>query len=208
MYYHPLLSPAPAPALLRDSTAAREASAGALPARKWLVPVDGTPASMTAVEYVIAHADRAHTHVHLLNVQPPIMAGDVSVLASAKVAADLRRSAGELAVRDAKRLLSRHAFEHTSEVVFGAPAEAIVRSAAKRGCSRIVIASRRSGVIANLIRRSVSSRVARLSHVPVTVVKPEAMSGRERASVGHAREARRRPAGVSIGPARVSTRSQ
>ena len=46
------------------------------PINKWLVPVDGTPASMSAIEYVIAHADRARTHLHLLNVQPTIMAGD------------------------------------------------------------------------------------------------------------------------------------
>jgi hypothetical protein len=80
---------------------------------------------MSAVEYVIAHADHARTHLHLLNVQPTIMAGDVSVLASAKLVADLRRSAGERTLNPAKTLLNRHSFQHTSEVVFGALAEAI-----------------------------------------------------------------------------------
>jgi len=161
------------PALLRDWTAARHAFEKAQPIQKWLVPVDGSPESLSGVEYVIAHADSARTHVHLLNVQSPIMTGDVSLLASAKLVADSRRSAGTQALRDAKALLNRHAFEHTSEVVFGAVPEAIVRSAAERGCSKIVMGSRRTGLLAGIAGRSVSSRVVRLSHVPVTVTKPE-----------------------------------
>jgi nucleotide-binding universal stress UspA family protein len=128
---------------------------------------------MSAIEYVIAHADSARTHVHAVNVQPPIMAGDVSVLASAKLVAGLRRSAGEDALNVAKTLLNRYSFQHTSEVVFGAPAEAIVRSAAERGCAKIVMGSRATGVLGYTLGRSVSSRVVRLSHVPVTLVKPE-----------------------------------
>jgi nucleotide-binding universal stress UspA family protein len=161
------------PALLRDWTAARKAFSNTQPGQKWLVPVDGTREAMSAIDYVIAHADSARTHVHLLNVQSPIMTGDVSVLASTKLVADLRRSAGEQALRDAKAALKRHAFQHTNEIVFGAAAEAIVRSAAERGCSKIVMGSRRTGLITNIVGRSVSSRVVKLSHVPVTVVKPE-----------------------------------
>ena len=177
MYYEALV-PTPAthgsgPAPLRDWTAGRDPVATAGPRHKWLVPVDGTPASMAAVEYVIAHADRARTHLHLLNVQPTIMAGDVSIVASAELVADLRRSAGERALNAARTLLDRHAFQHTSEVVFGAPAEAIVRTAAERRCGKIVLGARGVGVIANIAGRSVSGRVVRLSHVPVTIVKPQ-----------------------------------
>ena len=177
MYYEALV-PTPAahssgPAPLRDWTAGRDPVATVRPRHTWLVPVDGTPASMSAVEYVIAHADRARTHLHLLNVQPTIMAGDVSVVASAKLVADLRRSAGERALEAARTLLNRHAFQHTSEVVFGAPAEAIVRTAAERRCAKIVLGARGVGVIANIAGRSVSGRVVRLSHVPVTLVKPQ-----------------------------------
>jgi nucleotide-binding universal stress UspA family protein len=166
---------------VHDSVAAVE------PRHKWLVPVDGTPASISAVEYVIAHADRARTHLHLLNVQPTIMAGDVSVVASAKLVADLRRSAGERALDAAKTLLDRHSFQHTSEVVFGAPAEAIVRSAGERRCAKIVMGARGVGVIANIAGRSVSGRVVRLSHVPVTIVKPEGVrpSGSKKVLVQH-----------------------
>ena len=176
--YHPALAPTAAthssgPAPLRERTATHELVARAEPRHKWLVAVDGTPASMSAVEYVIAHADRARTHLHLLNVQPTIMAGDVSVVASAKLVADLRLSAGERALDAAKTLLDRHSFLHTSEVVFGAPAEAIVRTAAERRCAKFVMGARGVGVIANIAGRSVSGRVVRLSRLPVTLVKPE-----------------------------------
>ena len=189
MYYDALVS-TPAthssgPAPLRDWAARHDPVATVGPRHKWLVPVDGTPASMSAVEYVIAHADRARTHLHLLNVQPTIMAGDVSVVASAKLVADLRRSAGERALSAAQALLARHSFQHTSEVVFGAPAAAIVRSAAERRCAKIVMGVRGVGVIANIAGRSVSGRVVRLSPVPVTLVKPENAPASRKALVQH-----------------------
>ena len=183
MYSHPLLTGRAmvetTPALLRDWRAAREASARAHPMQKVLVPVDGTPASISALEHAITHADGERTHVHVLNVQPPIMARDVSAISSAHIAAETRRRAGEHALREARALLNASAIEHTSQIVFGAPAEAIVRTAAERGCLKIVMGSRRNSLIDNVIGRSVSSRVVRLAHVPVTVVKTHTAARRE-----------------------------
>jgi nucleotide-binding universal stress UspA family protein len=179
MYYQALMrtpsthSNVPAP--LRNRTAP-EPFAKVQPKQRWLVPVDGTPVAMSAIEYVIAHADSARAHVHVVNVQPPLMAGDVSVLASAKLVADLRRSAGGQALAPAKTLLNRHSFEHSCEVAYGAPAEAIVRSAAERGCAKIVMGARATGLLGTIVGRSVSSRVVRLSHVPVTLVRPESVA--------------------------------
>ena len=163
------------PALLRDPNAWHGAAERLQPSQKWLVPVDGTPAAMAAIDYVIANADNAATLVHLVNVQPPIMSGDVSAIATAGLVGDLRRSQGERALRDAQAALSRHAFRHTSEVVFGTPAESIVGCAEARGCSKIVMGARRSGLLTRLVQRSVSGRVVRFSHVPVTIVKPPAV---------------------------------
>jgi nucleotide-binding universal stress UspA family protein len=168
------------PALLR--TRGIEVCTNAHAAQKWLVPVDGTAASVSAVEYVVEHADKERIHVHLLNVQPPLRAGEVSILAPAELVAQLRRSAGALALRAAKALLKRHAFTHSAEVILGNPADAIVRSAAERGCTKIVMGSRGIGVIGTVFGRSVSSRVARLASVPVTLVKPEALRGSEEPS--------------------------
>ena len=183
MYSHPFLAGRSmletTPALLRDWSAARGDFARAQRMQRVLVPVDGTPASISAVEHAIAHADGERTHVHVLNVQPPIMARDVSAISSARIAAESRRRAGEHALREARALLNASAIDHTSNVVFGAPAEAIVRTAAERGCTKIVMGSQRNSLLANVMGRSVSSRVVRLAHIPVTVVKARPPERRE-----------------------------
>jgi nucleotide-binding universal stress UspA family protein len=126
---------------------------------------------MSAIEYVIAYAETARIHVHLVNVQPSVTADDVRVLAPAKVVAHMRRSAGEEALSRATALLDKAGFKHTSEVVFGTPAEAIVRSAAKHYCTRIVMGSKATGAVWKIFRDSVFSRVLGLAHVPITAIK-------------------------------------
>ena len=51
-----------------------------------------------AVVPVCLNADKARTQVHLINVQPPLMTGNVSVLA----------------LLVGKALLERHGFSHTA----------------------------------------------------------------------------------------------
>jgi nucleotide-binding universal stress UspA family protein len=173
MYSHPLVSKppgSPVPALLRKGRPSR-GMLGRKPMQKLLVPVDGSAESMRAVEYVVEQARRADTQVLLINVQPQIMTGDVSYFMSAQMVFDIRRDAGERALRAAKRLLDANHVQHTAEVIFGKPVEAIARCAAVRGCTKIVMGTKGRSLIANLVARSVASRVVRLAHVPVTLVK-------------------------------------
>src|SRR5690606_33914000 len=90
------------PALLRPKEAEHVPAVDGSAARAWLVPLDGTPESLAAIDYVIGHARPERTRIHLLNVQPPVMAGDVSVLTSAATIVELRRKAGEDALREAR----------------------------------------------------------------------------------------------------------
>lgn len=175
MYSHPLVSKLastrPVPALLRNGRLSR-GMFGSKPALyRPLVPIDGSAESMRAVEHVIAQVSPGDARVHLINVQPPIMAGDVNFFMSAKMVADRRRATGERALRAAKRLLDANHIQHTSEVVFGKPVDAIVRYAAERGCTKIVMGTKGRSLIANLLARSVASRVVRRAHVPVTLIK-------------------------------------
>ncbi|MGH8526552.1 MAG: universal stress protein [Gammaproteobacteria bacterium] len=55
--------------------------------------------------------------------------------------------------------------------MFGKPVEAIVRCAAERGCTKIVMGTKGRSLIADLVVRSVARRVVRLAHVPVTLIK-------------------------------------
>jgi nucleotide-binding universal stress UspA family protein len=126
---------------------------------------------MCAVEHAIEHASRGDAQVHLINVQPPVMAGDVNYFMSAKMVFDMRREAGERALRSALRRLDANHVQHTAEIVFGEPVEAIARCAVERGCTKIVMGTKGRSLIANLVARSVASRVVRRAHVPVTLVK-------------------------------------
>jgi hypothetical protein len=56
-------------------------------------------------------------------------------------------------------------------VAFGDVAQAIVRSALIERCGLIVVGTRDRLAIANFFSSSVSAQVARLAHVPVTVIK-------------------------------------
>lgn len=138
--------------------------------RKFLIPVDGSSASICAVEYAIRHAGEG-VKVHLINVQPVIRAGDVGFFMSADRVADMRRRAGEHALGAAKALLDAQRIEYTAEVVFGSTVKAIVRCAAERRCTKIVISTKGRSLLGNLVARSVANRVVRRAHVPVTLIE-------------------------------------
>jgi nucleotide-binding universal stress UspA family protein len=151
------------------------------PQPRILVPVDGSRASEAAVDYVIAQARTAPLLVHLLNVQPAIKSGDVSVLISTRTVEERRRAAGERALSRARRMLLASRVEHVAEVAFGSPAETIVRCAEINGCSKIVLSAGQSGFLERLLRRRVVQRVVKLARIPVTVVKaspPKRETGR------------------------------
>ncbi len=175
MHSHPLVlkptSTRPVPALLRKPCLSRGMSGNKTAFTKPLIPIDGSPESLRAVEHVVTQMSPGDAQVHLINVQPPVMAGDVNFFMSAKMIADNRRAAGERALRVAKRLLDANDIQHTSEIVFGKPADAIVRYAAQRGCTKIVMGTKGRSLLANLLARSVAGQVVRRAHVPVTLVK-------------------------------------
>jgi nucleotide-binding universal stress UspA family protein len=179
MYAHPLLNrtyrSAAIPALLQPRRFAAASSS-----ERVLVPTDGTAAEEAALDHAIKLARAAPVAVHLLNVQPPVMAGDVTLFTTAEAAAQQRRSAGELALKRAGSALAAAGVEYTTEVALGSPATEIVRSAAAHGCTKIVMATRNTGIMKLLLRRSVSHRVVRSASVPVTLVKPSSVRAEAR----------------------------
>jgi nucleotide-binding universal stress UspA family protein len=160
------------PALLQP----KRPLAATAPTQKILVPTDGSAAEEAALRYVIELACAAPVAVHLLNVQPPVMAGDVTLFTTAHTVAQQRRSAGEQALKRASGSLSAARIAHTTEVALGSPPAEIVRAAAAHACTKIVIATRNTGLMSLLLRRSVAQRVVALAAVPVTLVKPSSGS--------------------------------
>jgi nucleotide-binding universal stress UspA family protein len=166
-----------------------------------LVPVDARLRAVDALRYIVEHLDDHVSGIHVVNVQRPVMSGDVGVLATAQMVGESRQAAGQGILALAREALSDSVIPVTGEVAFGAPAETICRIAEERGCTGIVIA--RDGFeLHDLIGGSVAARVLRLASVPVTIVNPRAAAvaargdlKRSRSTAGRA-AVTARPAGI------------
>ena len=132
-----------------------------------------------------------------MNVQPPILSGEIHYVMSMNAIVEARLAAGEDALKAAKALLDSNQIEYTAEIVFGSPASAIVRCALDRKCTKIVMGTQGRSLLGNLISRSVSNRVVRLAHIPVTLIKE---GGTVRGNERRPRSGRRRPGTVPVHP--------
>ncbi|MFA9439157.1 universal stress protein [Uliginosibacterium sp. sgz301328] len=137
-----------------------------------LVPVDGSDVSLRAVRFI---ADRI-THgypatLYLLNVQPPILTGDVKMFVSGDVIAEYYRQEGESALTRAKALLDEAGVPYDAYVQIGHIAETIARFAADKQCSSIVMGARGLGSVVGMLLGSVTTKVLYLVSIPVTIVK-------------------------------------
>jgi nucleotide-binding universal stress UspA family protein len=139
-----------------------------------LLPFDGSPACESALAHVRALSKAYDIEIHLLNVQPPVMAGEVTLFMTAQTVELQRRAAAERVLSSAKGELRSLRIPYVTEVAFGSPAEEIVRCAATSHCTKIVMGTRAG--FRGLLRRSVAHRVVRRAPVPVTIVKPGSTS--------------------------------
>ncbi|MCL4798862.1 MAG: universal stress protein [Burkholderiales bacterium] len=139
---------------------------------KVLLPVDGSVGALRAVAHLIASLGQGgRAEIHLLNVQPPLMSGDVGRTVTAEVVRRLRRTDGAKALERARELLERRGLRYRASVVLGSPAETIARYADDHGIDRIVMGTRGMSALGNLLLGSVAARVVRAADVPVTLVK-------------------------------------
>jgi len=137
---------------------------------KVLIAIDGSKASIKAIEYVVKRRRRGERiEAYILNVQPAIspkaglitrgMIKDYQALESEK-------ALGKPEVEAMKRYLKADAY-----VEIGEPASCIIDFAQKTECEEIVIGSRGLGSVKGLLLGSVASKVIQMSPVPVVVVK-------------------------------------
>lgn len=137
-----------------------------------LCPVDGSEASLRAVEHVINMAqEMGPLEVRLLNVQePPIVYGEVEVYASAKRAEELRILANRRHLAAAGEKLQRAGVQFEAEGVEGNPARLIAQRAQEAHCDAIVMGTHGMGALGNLVLGSVATKVVHLTKLPVTLV--------------------------------------
>lgn len=136
----------------------------------FLVPVDGSPPSLSALHVAAQMADRVpNAELHVLNVQ----------LCSGNSEQDAAFEGDGLHETEA----ARHALEqmrasYALTVVAGSPAEAIHAYVRDFGVAEIVMGSYGAGRIERLLMGSVAMDVAERACVPVTLVKASEHAGR------------------------------
>ena len=140
--------------------------------RKILIPVDGSESSQRAVQYAIQLVKSgASIEVHLLNVQFPIVSGDIRRFVTQAMIDGYHRAEGDEALKAARRALEDAGVRFESAIVVGHIAEAIAQYATKVQCDSIVMGTRGMGPMKNLVLGSVATQVIHGSDVPVTLVK-------------------------------------
>jgi nucleotide-binding universal stress UspA family protein len=137
-----------------------------------LIPVDGSDSALRAATHLIGLVyHRAPPEVHLLNVQPPVMSGDVGAAVTAEMVKHTRLAAGEGILQYARGLLDRTGVPYVASVLFGAPAETIVRYVEDHEIDGIFMGTRGMSALKSFLLGSVATKVVGLTQVPVTLVK-------------------------------------
>jgi len=137
-----------------------------------LVPVDGSPNSARAVKHVVKLAStQTPLAIHLLNVQPPIISGEVRRFISKETIESYQRDEGMKDLESAKALLESANVPYTAHIVIGQAAEVISQQAGNLSCDAIVMGSRGLGSIVGMVMGSVTTKVLHLVELPVTLIK-------------------------------------
>lgn len=138
------------------------------PTQRVLVPFDGSPSAIHAVQHVVSLARAGHRGtILLLNVQTP-SAKSSSPGADSGVEV---RAAGEAILDKASQLLDAQHIPYQCEVLAGKPPEVIATVVDRHQIDLIVMGSTGIGALARLFLGSVATAVAQESKVPVTLVK-------------------------------------
>lgn len=140
---------------------------------KILVPVDGSPNAERALSHAIQYAGNSKQAVelHLLNVQLPIVSGDVKMFISQQDINDYYRDKAEEVLAPARRTLDAAGVKYATHIGVGQPAETIVAHQVDKQCDQIIMGSRGLGAVSGLVMGSVARKVVHLANVPVTLVK-------------------------------------
>lgn len=137
-----------------------------------LIPVDGSEGALRAAAHLVGSVyHRAPPEVHLLNVQPSIMSGDVGPSVSIETVRRVRLSLGDEALRSARALMDARGISCTTAILFGKPARTIARYVKDHGIDAVVMGTRGMSALKSLLLGSVAAKVVALTEVPVTLVK-------------------------------------
>ncbi|MGV2864067.1 universal stress protein [Achromobacter sp. ESBL13] len=140
--------------------------------KRILIPVDGSPPALHAVQALLAaRAYDPVAHVELLTVQIPLKSGKIGRgLEQADIDA-YHQDEARAALQGASDLLAKAGVPFDARVETGEPAETIIRVAGEANADEIFMGSRGLGSVSSLFLGSIATRVLHLTDLPVTLVK-------------------------------------
>lgn len=137
-----------------------------------LVPVDGSPSALRAVQWTgQVMARQPGAHVHLVNVQPAMDAWEVtSHLGAGEIAQWQAATSAGVLDPAAKQLLAA-GVTVTTHARVGDVATTIADCARDLQCDAIVMGTRGLGAVQSLLLGSTALKVIHLADVPLTLIK-------------------------------------
>jgi nucleotide-binding universal stress UspA family protein len=140
--------------------------------QKWLVPVDGSEASLQAIPRVIASARdcREAPQILLINVQSTLP-NDIGRFINADTIREFHLESGMKALAVARDQLTAAGLPPELHVLTGEAAATITDFADSHGCSQILIGTRGHSGLAGTLLGSVAMKVVHLAKVPVLLVR-------------------------------------
>jgi YjbE family integral membrane protein len=172
-------------AIVSPSSAAAAAGIqpGGMDMDKVLLPIDGSPNSLMAVQHVVNRfLHNPGTEVHLLHVRTPLSQHAARFLSS-RTRAAWHRDEAEKALRPARELLDKFRVPYAQHVELGAKAQVIHRTAQRLHVNQIVMGTARKSSLTRMLEDSVTNQVLELAQVPVEVVAGQSVSPFERLAV-------------------------
>jgi nucleotide-binding universal stress UspA family protein len=137
-----------------------------------LVAVDGSQPCERAVAYLADLIRRGWPReVHVLNVQPPILSGEVRRFVTQDMIDTYHREEGHKALEAAERKLNAAGVVYVASIRVGHVAETIAEYVRQQRCDAVLMGTRGLGSTGSLVLGSVATKVVHLVDVPVTLVK-------------------------------------
>lgn len=136
-----------------------------------LVPIDGSESSLRAVKTAAEAVKANSATLYILNVQPPIMSGNVKRFISADIIDQYHQEEGKKALAAAVSWLDGAGVPYTSEIKIGHAAQAIAEFVKEHQCDRIFMGTRGLGTVTGLLLGSITTKTLSLVDIPVTLIK-------------------------------------
>jgi nucleotide-binding universal stress UspA family protein len=149
-----------------------EAASGPNNSHRVLIAVDGSELAQRAVDYLCDFAGESiRVEAVLVNVQLPIVSGNVRRFVPQEMIDSVYREQGEQALAGAKTALTEAGIRVETRIMAGHIAQTIGQLAEETRCSRIVVGTRGLGAIGSVVLGSTAYKLLQLAALPITLVK-------------------------------------